>query len=219
MGKIINIITLKHGTKYNAMYVNNMYNMIKRNITLPFRFYCVTDDHTDLKREITVVKLPEDDDIKGWWWKPYLFNTGLFKEGTNFYIDLDMVIINNIDDFMTYKPGKFLGLRNYLYLREGHEGHRSLASGIMRWENGMYNMVWTRLTRDKRLINNFDGDQDYIWAYHKDHIDFFPDEYTMSYKWDHIKDHKITDKTKVIVFHGEPRPHQVNDQLIKEHWL
>ncbi len=219
MGQIVNIITLKHGTKYGAVYVNNMYNMIRRNITMPFRFYCVTDDHTDLRKEITVIKLPEDDDIKGWWWKPYLFKTGLFKDGVNFYIDLDMVIIKNIDDFMTYKPGKFLGLRNYLYLRESHEGHRSLASGIMRWENNTYNMIWERLTRDKHLIKSFDGDQDYIWAYHKDNIDFFPDDYTMSYKWDHIKDYKILPNTKVIVFHGEPRPHQVNDQLIKEYWL
>ena len=178
----------------------------------------MTDDHSGLSSDITVVKLPEDDNIKGWWWKPYLFKTGLYKDGTNLYIDLDMVILKNIDDFITYKPGKFLGLRNYLYLRDGYEGHRSLASGIMRWENNTYNMIWERLTRDRHLINSYHGDQDYIWHYHQHNIEFFPDDYTMSYKWDHVKDYKVLPNAKVLVFHGEPRPHQVSDQLVLEHW-
>ena len=31
-----NVLVLKHGSKYSAEYVNKMYKMVARNITLPF---------------------------------------------------------------------------------------------------------------------------------------------------------------------------------------
>jgi len=219
MEKIVNIITVKHGTKYGPEYVNKMYNMVYRNITMPFRFYCVTDDSHGLEKNIRPVMLPEDYQFKGWWCKPYIFKTGLFKDGVNFYIDLDMVILRNIDCFMTHMPGQFIGLRNYLYLRENHDGHQSLASGIMRWENNTYNMIHERLQRDDTIVQSYHGDQDYIWHYHRHDIKFYPDEWTMSYKWDHVRDFKVLPTTKILVFHGEPRPHQVTDEIVLDNWI
>ena len=218
MEKIVNIITVKHGTKYGPEYVNKMYNMVYRNITIPFRFYCVTDDSYGLEKNIRPVMLPEDYQFKGWWCKPYIFKTGLFKDGVNFYIDLDMVILRNIDELMTYMPGHFVAMRDPVYVRTP-TNNKSLASGIMRWENNTYNMIHERLQRDDSIVRSFHGDQDYIWRYHSHDIKFYPDNWTMSYKWDHVRDYKINIETKVLVFHGEPRPHQITDEIVLDNWL
>ena len=37
----ISIVCLKHGKKYSADYVNILYNMIRRNVTGDFNFYCI----------------------------------------------------------------------------------------------------------------------------------------------------------------------------------
>ncbi len=38
--KAVNIICMKWGDKYGAEYVNKLYAMVKRNITIPFQFVC-----------------------------------------------------------------------------------------------------------------------------------------------------------------------------------
>ena len=37
------ILCMKWGTKYGAEYVNRLYNMVKRHLTLPFKMVCLTD--------------------------------------------------------------------------------------------------------------------------------------------------------------------------------
>ena len=58
---MMNFLTIKWGDKYSAKYVNNLYNMVKRNYTKDFRFICYTDDHTGINKEIEVISIPDDD--------------------------------------------------------------------------------------------------------------------------------------------------------------
>lgn len=213
--QIVNIITVKQGNRYGHEYVNKMYNMVRRNITFPFRFHCITDDHTGIRDNIRVISLPEDMPFSGWWVKPYMFKTGLFKHGINLYFDLDLVIVRNIDKLITYMPGSFVGARDYAYTRR--PDFYNLASGIMRWVNGSYNMIWTRLERDQNISRNFAGDQEYIYHYHKKDIKFYPEDYAISYRWQY-EEGKKTEQTCVLDFHGRPKPHEVDDKYIKEHW-
>ena len=34
---------VNYGTKYDVKYVQNLYNMVKRNTTMPYKFVCFTD--------------------------------------------------------------------------------------------------------------------------------------------------------------------------------
>ena len=43
MTEVANIVCMKWGNAYGADYVNRLYNMVKRNMTRPFRFICFTD--------------------------------------------------------------------------------------------------------------------------------------------------------------------------------
>ena len=42
----VNVLCFSWGTKYGAPYVNKLYRGVKRNMTIPFRFICMTDDPT-----------------------------------------------------------------------------------------------------------------------------------------------------------------------------
>ena len=96
---MINVICLKHGTKYSSDYVNRLYYMVKRHLTLPHKFYCFTEDTSEIDSNIIIKPLPNNT-LKGWWWTPYIFKKGQFDSGdVNLFLDLDTVIIKNIDKF------------------------------------------------------------------------------------------------------------------------
>ena len=62
---------MKWGSLYGSDYVNKLYNMCEKNISDPFRFVCLTDDCSDLKKEIETfscpeVKIPSPKNNYGW---------------------------------------------------------------------------------------------------------------------------------------------------------
>jgi len=65
--------------------------MVDRNCTLPFSFYCISDTQQD----VNTIFINKDLDLETYWWKIELFNLN-FKQPT-LYLDLDVVIQNNID--------------------------------------------------------------------------------------------------------------------------
>ena len=102
---MLNVICLKHGQKYGPEYVNNLYNMIQRHLTVPHNFICFTDDSAGLNENVNVRMLPPMN-IQGWWWKPFIFKRGHFSPtDVNLFFDLDMVIVRNINHFVDYLPG------------------------------------------------------------------------------------------------------------------
>jgi hypothetical protein len=87
-------------------------------------------------------------------------------------------------------------------------------------------------------MRRFHGDQDWIYAQikpEKGTWTFFPDSWIQSYKWEmrdrrdlaKIGNHRnftVKAKPKLIkgcciaVFHGEPHPHQCEDEWVKDNW-
>ena len=98
------IACLKHGNKYSADYVNTLFRMCKRNMTLPFEFVCFTENPQDLDKDIRVEALPAHRGLQGWWYKPMFFNPDLVLQGTVLFIDLDVIIFKNIDKLFTFQP-------------------------------------------------------------------------------------------------------------------
>ena len=50
-----NVICMKWGTKFGAEYANRLYKMVEKNLTVPHRFVCFTDDPTGLDAGIEVL--------------------------------------------------------------------------------------------------------------------------------------------------------------------
>lgn len=96
-----NVLCVKWGDKFQSEHVNRLYKMAKKNISLPFNFYCWTEDSTGIDKEIKIVSLDKNLDLKKWWWKLTLFKKNELK-GINLFLDLDVVIQNNIDHLFKY---------------------------------------------------------------------------------------------------------------------
>ena len=227
---MINVICLKHGVKYGSVYVNNLKKMVSRHLTLDHKFYCFTDDDSELIPDIDIKKLP-DMPYDGWWWKPYVFSDEHDYQGdTNFFIDLDMVIVGNIDKFFNYAHKEFCGLED-----PGRVWGRKnrLGSAVMRWQKGQFTDIWTNF--DRNIVRKFRGDQDWIYHLHKDKLVYYPTNWIMSYKWEvrsrdeltslgkssmfkSVRDVTLDNETAVLAFHGYPQPHQVKDPIIVSNW-
>ena len=208
--------------------------MVQRHLSIPHKFICFTDDPTNLNSNIDVRSLPNNKKFSGWWWKPYLFNVTHYNaEDINLFFDLDMVIVSNIDKLVNYMPDKFIGLRDVG--RVFGRGIDKLGSAVLKWPASKYDEVWTNIEKDPGLVTKFQGDQDYIWHTHKQHITFFPDPWIRSYKWEvrnrselvrlksgwnfnSIRIPELDPQTSVLAFHGTPNPHEVKDPIIVDNW-
>lgn len=231
---MINVICLKYGNKYEAIYVNRLYNMIQRHLTTPHRFICFTEDTNGIDPRVEIRKIPTNLPFTGWWWKPYVFRKDHFPEGdTNLFIDLDMVIVKNIDKLIDYQPGKFVGLRDVG--RVWNNNLKKLCSAVMRWPAGQYSDIWSDLERQPERSKAYQGDQDWVWNLHKNSISFFPDDWIRSYKWEvrdrsemarvggrycfkTIRDVTLNPETAILAFHGTPDPHDIMDPIIVDNW-
>ena len=76
-----NVICIKWGTKFGSEYVNRLYRMVEKNLSIPHRFVCFTDNGEGLDEGIEVRELPPYSDNphigdKGWR-KLSLFNSQL----------------------------------------------------------------------------------------------------------------------------------------------
>lgn len=104
-----NIICVKWGDKFSSEHVNRLYRMAKKNISLPFNFYCWTEDASGIYDEINIVPLDEMLDLKAWWWKLTLFKENNLN-GINLFLDLDVVIQDNIDHLFDFAQHDKLAL-------------------------------------------------------------------------------------------------------------
>lgn len=83
--------------------------MVSRNITPPFRFVCFTDDTDGIRPEVECQPLPIIDyTIRGYVrarGKSRLWSKQLGDlSGNVLFMDLDLVIVDNIDGFFDYLP-------------------------------------------------------------------------------------------------------------------
>ncbi|NDG31161.1 hypothetical protein EB118_13965 [bacterium] len=231
---MLNVICVKHGTKYTYLHVNRLYNMVSRHLTIPYRFVCFTEDSVNIDPRIQIIPLPNNEHISGWWWKTYIFAPHHFKNSeTKLFFDLDMVIINNIDKFLRYKQGLFVGLED---LGRVFDKPKKIGSAVMRWQGSSYENIWTEFIKDPTQSKKFTGgDQDWIWELSKKKINFFPKEWIISYKWEarnnkelirinnkwifkNIAEPKIPEDTCVLAFHGTPNLEDTEDKIIVENW-
>ena len=97
-----NIVCMKWGTKFGPQYVNRLYDMVEKNLTLPHRFVCFTDDAKGLNKNIEVFPLPkvcfEPGPERGW------NKLGIFRKnlGDLDTIELTSKIINTNNSKLNY---------------------------------------------------------------------------------------------------------------------
>jgi len=169
-----NILCVKHGDKYSAEHVNRLYRMVEKNTSLPFSFYCLTEDPTGL--ECNVIPLDESLDMKAWWWKICLFDKDM-PQGYNLYFDLDVVIQGNIDCLM--EPTDVLRLIDYSTEEtDGEDINEHIRtyynSSIMVWKTGTHHDVYEKCISDWKYYESVYMGLDRFFAYEVDQSRFAP---------------------------------------------
>ena len=224
-----NFACVCYGNKYDVEYVQKLYNMVTRNTTHLINFYVFTD-HVKMQKMVEggrlyVKQFPEHD-LDGWWNKMQLFHPDVQLPGTTLYMDLDVVITHNIDDFFTYKPeAKFVGMNDF------NPVTKQWNSSIMRFDQShWHDKLWRRFSKDKsNLLRRFPGDQNLISDFIKKEpgCDSFPDSWTQSYKWydrsgtrysRSAMTYEHNGESLVTVFHGQPNPHESTQEWVKNAW-
>lgn len=228
------IVCLKHGQKYDSIYVNKLYNMCKRNSKISFGFACITEDASGLNPEIKHIAIPNHLSLNGWWYKPWVFSNELPLEGTILFLDLDIVIIQNIDELWSYHPDSFCIIRDFN--RSVQKDWNKFNSSIFKLTKGSHSYVWTNFIKDTSIMRKMHGDQDWIFSQITKNFQFWPDQWMQSYKWEirdrqeiirvdnkrvfkNIRSPIINQETKILVFHGDPKPSDVQDPIVVANWV
>ena len=109
-----NVLCVKWGNKFSAEYVNKLYSMVERHLSLPHRFVCLTEDPTGLNSEIETKPLLRKE-LKHSYTKFELFEKELHDiTGQILFLDLDVVINNSIDDLFLFEPdAKFVCIKDW----------------------------------------------------------------------------------------------------------
>ena len=150
------------------------------------------------------------------------------------YFDLDTVIIGNIDWLWQGNQDRFWAPRDFKYLMKS--SRFSLNSSVMWFDPRKYNYVYNDFDL-KMIVNNprcpWHGDQDYIYSKVKDDVSFYDTDRILSYRWQVAEggfDFRyrkplnkgapsvVADNVAVLIFHGSPKPHEVQDPLVLNHW-
>jgi len=228
------IVCLKHGDKYGPEYVNKLFSMCKKHSNFVFDFYCITENTKGIDPGVKIIPIKEQT-WKGWWWKPYLFSSDLPCEGTILYMDLDVVISNDLEKLFGYYPGEFCIIRDFTrHMRPNWERYNS---SVMRWEAKSLAHLWdTFKTNPAQFVRRHHGDQDYIWEQQKG-ARLWPDSWIMSWKWEirktkhfkpggtrgnrvlqNVENVRPPTDCSICVFHGDPNPAKCEDPWVVENW-
>lgn len=213
---------------YTADHVNRFRGMLSRNLTLPHRLVCVSDDFEGLNPDIIQVPIWDFPKVEIKGNKPNCYRRLRMysKEAREILgerilsIDLDCVIVANIDslvdrseDFVAwnkggvpYQGGMILhtpGTRTFLW--DEFDPVESRALGKAKGYCGS-DQAWVsaRLPAGEAVWTAKDG--------------------VLSYKASirsnvhHAKTGELPPGTKIVFFHGNPKPWELRDRFVREHW-
>lgn len=213
MIKIISV--LKTGGEFTLYHVEKLYNMCNKYITIPYEFFCFSDDN-NLKQNNTLKNIkivPLKYNLNGWWSKFEVYQLG----GPCLYLDLDTIIISNINHIIN-----ILEPYELVYLRDVY--HKDYLQASMLYWNNDKNFILNEFLDNFKNIDQLDfhkryhtpdrpfSDQDILHIIFQKYnlsINFFQDitNEIVSYKADLNNGNNFNENIhKIIFFHGKPRP-------------
>jgi hypothetical protein len=159
---------LPHVVDYGPEHVHTMQSMLERNVTVPYRFVCITDDPTGLDCE--TIPLWEVYEAGGCYHRLRAFSPEISEIlGNRFcWIDLDAVIVDNIDPILSIEDD--FAIHQYAYKGKPEQHYNG---GLVIMSAGVRAEVWdafhptaspriiARMNEEKRLIGS-----DQAWISH-----------------------------------------------------
>ena len=225
---MLTVVCLKWGTAFPAVHVNVLYAAVKRNLSIPFRFVCLTDHAEGIAEGIDTMPIPDmeltpDKWSYGWWAKLSIFKRGLFPDAdVVMYFDLDVIVQAALDPFV-----EMVRAGHGLYiLREWNPALWSLLPVAVRPDRGVQGAFMAFKPEENHYIfDTFMADKGKAYAAaHDDQSyltrtvskrSYWPHDWCVSFKRSSVWYYPFNlvfrtvprpRHAKVIIFHGQPRP-------------
>lgn len=233
----VDVACLIHSTGYDWIYVERLYSMLTKNISYPIRFHVYTEADRVVPSHMIKHVLQDWPGIAGpkksWWHKLELFNSA-HHQGPMLYVDLDTVVVNNIDWIFGCDPRYFWGIRDFKHLWKTN--YQGINSSVMWWDTRDFDWVWKSFESRRTAVikGAYHGDQDFITEtidYHRRR--FFEENRIVSWRWQaldggmdftkrrHLLPNagtRIEPSTSILIFHGDPKPHEITDPTVMRYW-
>jgi hypothetical protein len=228
-----------HGNGYDWIYVERLYNMLCRHLSRGVRLHVYTEATRPVPPHMIRHDLEEWPGISGrklsWWYKMQLFNPAHHR-GQMLYFDLDTVLVSNIDWIPELSPVFFWTLQDFRSLWRPDQ--QKINSSVLYWNTVHWESVWQQFDQQgvNRVMNmhRHGGDQEYLnTLIPRDKLMFMPAKKVVSWRWTALdgginpnnrtylrpgQGTRVDPDTSVLIFHGDPKPHEVTDVVIKQHW-
>lgn len=222
-----NIICIKWGTLFGPEYVNRLYSGVRRNMSRPIRFFCMTEHSEGLHPEIEVLPLQVEPfaepmaaalavaNRQGAMRKVSLFRPGLVPdlEGPFLGFDLDVVVTGSLDEIHDLAPGTIAMRHDWTEKRKGRPtGHGS----VFRFDPALHGFLYEDLARDayKEVESARGSEQRYTShkAMDRGVFTYIPGDWVVSFKYDcnpfpgnWLHKPRLPEDARVVCFHGRPK--------------
>ena len=218
-----NVICMKWGTKFPALYVNRLHSMVRRHLARPHRFVCFTDNPAGLQEGVEHFPMPSagaaDANAAHGWRKLAMFASPLGDlTGPTLFLDLDVVIVAAIDPFFDYLPGEICVIRDYRPVR--WRGDRFVGNtSVLRINAGADSQVLADFSTDfDKVRADWRNEQEFVshWFHSRNRLRYWPTEWCPSFKHDcvhagptsYFATPHLPQDARIVVFHGVPKPEE-----------
>ncbi|MCP5432295.1 MAG: hypothetical protein H6923_03390 [Alphaproteobacteria bacterium] len=225
----VNVVCFKWGRgAFGPEYVNRLASMVRRHLSLPHRFVCFTDDEAGIDPTIETQPLPEwrvpppSRSLAPWRKLSALLPDLGGLSGKTLYLDLDVVITDNIDPLFAFSP-KLATSENWTQRGQGI-GNTSVYA----YEIGQFAHVVEAYEREfERLGIDYVNSQTFMCRkIGRENIEWWPDDWVVSFKhtcmpkglmqW--IETPRLPKNTRIVVFHGNPKPEHAIEGVWPRKW-
>lgn len=221
---MLNIIcVLKHekGSPYNKDYVLRLAHSVRRNLPMSHRVICLTDDirETVYDENNCIQWEPLLHNWPRWWSKVEMWRPDLERYGRFLYIDLDMVVTGDLTDIASYDGDAAV---TYDF------GYDVPSQTLMNYAPGACREIWDTFNKnpDKWMQGGdemkapFWGDQILTTKAFSGTFDnmqkLFPGQ-IRSFKMECSE--ALPQNTRIVSFHGSPKPHGVSLDWVSKNWV
>lgn len=221
----VNVICLKWGTRYGPHYVNILHRSVRRHLKRPFLFHCCTEDPSGIDPEIRIIPFPENPGMpvpRGW---PDIMVKLLVTRdgfgglaGPTLFLDLDVAIMDGLDPFFDYLPGKNCIIHNWVephktfFRARPHIGN----SSVFRFDAGCSGYICDTFLADIPYAirkDLFSTEQAFLTHAMKE-VHWWPESWCRSYKrhcrpvfpLNLLMAPQPPSNCRILVFHGRPNP-------------
>jgi hypothetical protein len=212
---MLNVLCVcKSGSIYDASWVEKLKNAVERNLKRPHVFTCLSDIPVPCNR------IPLKHDWPGWWSKIELFRPGVIDRPT-LYLDLDTIIVGELKlETLLASAVDFAMLRNFW-------NDEMYGSGVM-WFSGetVPYHVYEKFAKqpqayiahhERNKSGPYVGDQAFI-SDNVEGIDQINEYLPGIYSYKMHCQRRLPSDASIICYHGSPRPTEVFNEWMMEHW-